>query len=327
MSNLTESTDVLENTTQETKSKLSKVFSNRKANAIITAGILSGGGVAAFTWGLAKDETHTAPVNPTITTDSTSVNTDSTQVLQAALEVPVKDGIIKPSENVCIAIVNDGMDFETAFNTARTEVGPGGVFSWNGNVYNTYYKEEWMSLSLEQRQDFLHDIGFSPINHLQNTNNDLSIVEEPTHFIETTLNGHRVVGVDVDNDGIIDSIVYATVDGTKIMIVDSHGNEALDTIITIDSITNETIKVEAIENPEILTNLQFQTMIDEMNISDDFGKAIEDSVDYEGITSDDDNNEDNDEVEVDNTNFVNDDDNDFVNDSDYINNGNIDDMN
>jgi len=298
MSNLAESTDVLENPTQETKSKLSKIFSNRKANAIITAGILSGGGAAAFAWGLAKDETHTAPINSTIS-------------------------VIKPSENVCIAIVNDEMDFETAFNTARTEVGPGGVFSWNGNVYNTYYKEEWVSLSLEQRQDFLHDIGFSPINHLQNTNNDSSTVEEPAHFIETTLNGHRVVGVDVDNDGIIDSIVYATVDGTKIMIVDSHGNEALDTIITIDSITNETIKVEAIENPEILTNSQFQTMIDEMNISDDFGKAIEESVDYEVTTSGDGN----DEAEVDNIDFVNDDDNDFVNDSDYINNGNIDDMN
>lgn len=323
MSNLAENTDVLENTTQETKSKISKIFSNRKANAIITAGILSGGGAAAFAWGLAKDGTPATQINPTIAIDSNSTSTDSTQVLQAELEMPVKDGVIKPSENVCIAIVNDEMDFETAFNTARTEVGPGGVFSWNGNVYNTYYKEEWISLSLEQRQDFLHDIGFSPINHLQKTNNDSSIVEVPAHYIETTLNGHRVVGVDVDNDGIIDSIVYATVDGTKIMIVDSHGNEALDTIITIDSITNETIKIEAIPNPEILTNAQFQTMVDEMNISDDFGKAIEDSVDYEDITSDDDNNEE----EVDNTNFVNDGDNDFVNDSDYINNGNIDDMN
>ena len=39
--------------------------------------------------------------------------------------------------------VKDSMSFGDAFAAARSEVGPGGVFHWRGNVYNTYYEKEW----------------------------------------------------------------------------------------------------------------------------------------------------------------------------------------
>lgn len=39
-------------------------------------------------------------------------------------------------------VVNDEMSFGEAFAAARAAYGPGAMFEWRGNVYNTYYKEE-----------------------------------------------------------------------------------------------------------------------------------------------------------------------------------------
>ncbi|HLO91307.1 MAG TPA: hypothetical protein VK172_09095 [Lentimicrobium sp.] len=38
--------------------------------------------------------------------------------------------------------VHDGMSFEEAFAAAREDTGPGGVFAWHGEYYNTFYAEE-----------------------------------------------------------------------------------------------------------------------------------------------------------------------------------------
>ena len=49
--------------------------------------------------------------------------------------------------------VNDSMSFSEAFSAARAEVGPGGVFEWRGNVYNTYYADEWNNMSEEDKSE------------------------------------------------------------------------------------------------------------------------------------------------------------------------------
>ncbi len=38
--------------------------------------------------------------------------------------------------------IDNSMTFAEAFSTARQELGAGGVFVWNGNLYNTFYAEE-----------------------------------------------------------------------------------------------------------------------------------------------------------------------------------------
>ena len=57
-------------------------------------------------------------------------------------EVPVAHG------------VNDDMSFTEAFNTARTEVGPGGAFEWHGNIYHTYNQTEWDNMSADDKAAF-----------------------------------------------------------------------------------------------------------------------------------------------------------------------------
>ena len=39
-------------------------------------------------------------------------------------------------------VVNDEMSFGEAFAAARAAYGPGAVFEWKGNKYNTFYREE-----------------------------------------------------------------------------------------------------------------------------------------------------------------------------------------
>ncbi len=50
--------------------------------------------------------------------------------------------------------VSDNMSFSEAFEVARAEVGPGGVFEWHGNLYNTYTAQEWSNMSAEERADY-----------------------------------------------------------------------------------------------------------------------------------------------------------------------------
>ena len=50
--------------------------------------------------------------------------------------------------------VTDDMSFDEAFAAAREEVGPGGVFEWHGNVYNTYLNSEWDAMTPEEQSDY-----------------------------------------------------------------------------------------------------------------------------------------------------------------------------
>lgn len=54
---------------------------------------------------------------------------------------------------------NDDLSFADAFNAARAELGPGGVFTWRGNVYNTYTEEEWRAMTEEQQDEFAEDVN------------------------------------------------------------------------------------------------------------------------------------------------------------------------
>ncbi len=50
--------------------------------------------------------------------------------------------------------VNDSMSFSQAFAAARAEVGPGGAFEWHGQVYGTYYADEWNSMTSGERAEW-----------------------------------------------------------------------------------------------------------------------------------------------------------------------------
>lgn len=60
-----------------------------------------------------------------------------------------------PEEDVLQVIEeDDSKSFEEAFNDAREQAGPGGVFRWHGKVYNTFTEEEWNNMTAEEKSAF-----------------------------------------------------------------------------------------------------------------------------------------------------------------------------
>lgn len=57
-----------------------------------------------------------------------------------------------------VAEVDDGMSFSQAFNAAREQVGAGGVFTWCGNIFNTYTADEWKAMSDDDKKLFAEQV-------------------------------------------------------------------------------------------------------------------------------------------------------------------------
>lgn len=53
-----------------------------------------------------------------------------------------------------ILSVSDDLSFSEAFAAGRAASGPGGLFTWHGNVYGTYTADEWAAMSDEEKDLF-----------------------------------------------------------------------------------------------------------------------------------------------------------------------------
>lgn len=53
---------------------------------------------------------------------------------------------------------NDDLSFKEAFEAARAELGPGGVFHWRGGIYGTYYADEWNAMTDEEKAQFAQSV-------------------------------------------------------------------------------------------------------------------------------------------------------------------------
>jgi hypothetical protein len=66
--------------------------------------------------------------------------------------------VVVHGEAPIASTVNDDMDFNHAFASARAEVGAGGAFVWKGKVYDTYYNEEWDAMSDDQKGQYNNSV-------------------------------------------------------------------------------------------------------------------------------------------------------------------------
>lgn len=199
-------------------------------------------------------------------------------------ETPTPAGL--PADIDVAGKVTDDMSFEQAFGAARDEVGMGGVFSWHGHWYNTFDKEEWSGLSLEQRREFTEMITgeklpvkpyHTPILHASGDATTPTEEAEPT-IIEGYLNGQRVMGLDFDQDGIIDTVVMDAADGYTYRVVDAVGDQGLDTLYRYDSLDGELVEIEKIEEPFVLSNDQFSQGLEASMSKEVVDSILEDDV-------------------------------------------------
>lgn len=89
--------------------------------------------------------------NPDHSADQVDPNANSG--LDSGLQVTQ---VSMPAEVLVDTTTNrDGMTFEEAFADARGDMGPGNYFEWHGNLYNTFFQDEWEGMSPREHQDFL----------------------------------------------------------------------------------------------------------------------------------------------------------------------------
>ncbi len=126
--------------------------------------------------------------------------------------------------------VNDDMSFSEAFAAARAEVGAGGVFEWKGNLYNTYYKEEWDAMSAEEKNEFSQSLQETdvqagqeivadegePVVAIVDDSDDevriLGVIEENVegqdmYIGAVEVEGENILYIDADHDGLFDVAV------------------------------------------------------------------------------------------------------------------------
>lgn len=242
----------------------SGLSTNQKKLLAISSATLLMGGVA---WAITKGV-------PDTTTGSDSDSPENTPN-----PTPSNPAVVLPPDIDVAGKVADTMSFEQAFETARKEVGMGGVFGWHGRWYNTFDKEEWNSLSLEQRQEFTEMITQEelPVRPYRQAVAGSPVTHHPSEtaptIIEGHLNGQRVMGLDFDQDGIIDTLVMEGADGYTYRIVDASGDDGLDTLFRYDSLNGELVEVEKIDQPFVLSNDQFN-----QGLEASMGKEVVDSI-------------------------------------------------
>jgi len=279
MQNMTTSdqqmTDVFQAAQQKlsvpTTSSTTKLSSRQKA-FISTATVLLGGGAAfaAVKLGVipnsfekSENQIDTNETIPPTETTTNSESISSYQPIKHDYVSPVQNGVIKPTKNIDIAGgINDNLTFEDAYNAAREEVGPGGIFSWHGEVYNTYTVEEWRGLSLAQRQEFLSDVGYKPTETTEDSSG--SEGNQEPNYVETMINGRPALGIDDDHDGVADAIVIMDIDSNAmIAIVDNGGDNRLDTALQIDMTTQEVVSQQPLDEPFMAEMERLEDMNDE----------------------------------------------------------------
>ena len=90
------------------------------------------------------------------------------------------------SNGLQVAEVDQNLTFGEAFAAARTAVGPGGVFHWHGNIYNTYTADEWNSMSAGDRAQFAQQVQpeIRPSEMHQDHKQDVAQHQEPHQKVD-----------------------------------------------------------------------------------------------------------------------------------------------
>ena len=143
------------------------------------------------------------------------------------------------------------------------------MFQWQGQWYNTFEEQEWNALSLPQRQEYAEKIAFEQLPEEERAayqqagpHADVQTVQPPIHYVEGTLDGQRVIGIDDDRDGVIDSIVMAGENENQIRCIDASGDEGLDTVLVYDTLHNEVVLFSKMEQPMVITEETFSENLD-----------------------------------------------------------------
>lgn len=208
-------TEVVTNESGKKTIKISKLTKKQKelllSSGVGFAGLAAGAG--AFTM-LSFNDAPEADENAEVT-----VSADETVVLE--LDTPVA------------ASETGSMSFNQAFAAAREELGPGGLFVFEGDVYHTYTASEWNSMSPADQADFSSSITVQNAEVAPDVapTADVDVPAETT-YTEDAGADMEIVGYDLDNDGNADLYVFdLDENGIPDILIDSTGDGVYNEII------------------------------------------------------------------------------------------------
>ncbi len=144
-----------------------------------------------------------------------------------------------------IADIDSDITFSEAFAEARSQVGAGGVFEWNGGVYGTYYADEWDEMSTEQKEEFGSHISYTaskvePEIFADNIEVDV-YVEQEIVVAEADVEAYndmdsevQVLGVteEVLADGSVATVGQVEIDGQEVFLIDTDQDGHFDAAFT-----------------------------------------------------------------------------------------------
>lgn len=151
--------------------------------------------------------------------------------------------------NISVATgISDEMSFNEAFAAARAEVGAGGAFEWRGNVYGTYYAEEWNSMTPAEKADYNNHFNWNHIDSTHETASATSGVSDDIEVISVNhpTSGHANAGMGGDVVDVVSAepeievlgVVHdmstganlggMTVDGQDVFLIDVDGDLEFD---------------------------------------------------------------------------------------------------
>lgn len=175
-----------------------------------------------------------------------------------------EDVIFVDDEGIRFAHV-EADNFKDAFAEARAQVGAGGMFEYEGKLYSTYTKDEWQSLSSEQRNEYQdkimesapdnfssHDTNSSEVStaHAQSSythsgsmsamHNNSVPAGERIDVVEVNHadNEIHVLGVDQvqDDSGHIMNVALVENQGDVALMVDVNNDGKIEVIVHDDNV-------------------------------------------------------------------------------------------
>lgn len=191
------------------------------------------GGVAGIAMGIATSQAYHA------------LTAEDVELVEDGEEGATADSVTDATvTEVHQATVDQNLSFGEAFASARAEVGPGGVFLWHGQLYNTYTAEEWHSMSNAQRDEFADDV--QPFLGQQTAQGHHTTHHTETHHNETThtpVNVHQTgqaeevatepevhfLGVETrEIEGQTVNVGRMTIDDVNVALVDVDNDQVFD---------------------------------------------------------------------------------------------------
>ena len=125
------------------------------------AGAATGSAVSAATRNTKDELSDDSEENTVIDTQFQGVDEEEILTIEEPQQTQQESTkIVETSLYAPIAHVSDTLTFAQAFAEARRQVGQGGVFEWRGNVYGTYYAEEWERMSAAERAEYHSHIDY-----------------------------------------------------------------------------------------------------------------------------------------------------------------------